>query len=697
MNNYMLAVLISCCFISGLSTAKTANLVPDSSVSSISQKPWLRKNLPDNALLYARIPSIWNILSYKEDSFKYALGNQRFTQSIEKLQHSSGSLIASADKKMQPWLHLLIAQINGPIELALLPSAALPELLVTASIHLASQSELQQLLEKLKKQRIISGEAAPLQEGAGLLKANIGNVPYRWDKTNNRLHLLVRLGGSTVADLDSKLAQLSPNQKSPMLANEQQMDSSQQGLYLWLNNTLAYPWYQSMLRSQNHAALQMLSLEEIKSVAISAGVRDQKGRLKLQIEAPTTGVIRSIIPTNANTLDIATAGEPNLSVLLALPSKAQFAVLENAVQQNSRNTAEYTAFKAKFMQNVGFNIEDIFAAIGPEFVALADDAGEYGLLKIRDLQQFNVILAALKKQPGVTFKSQQVSGIEINHLKFPGLTSLITPAKGDQQQSIDSLFSHSKSHLYWQREGDFMVLASLPQILIDRALNSEKVNLAQWYKETQRQDVSGSAIAISGSIAQAPRRIYYSYLEALQILADLMQVEIDPFSLPSAKQLSLAQKGALGLQLDSTQEVISLEISFESTPADVLLAAPVMGTFTTVGVLGAIAIPAYQDYLFKAELASVHSKIQVLKDNIAVSYQQSGQFPDQARRDEMLAMIAPAAQYRLDVVVNTGAIITTFKNKRGKFIKWMPVVNKQQIDWQCSTNLPSALIPAQCR
>ncbi|NQZ32835.1 MAG: pilin [Oceanospirillaceae bacterium] len=697
MNKYMAAVALSCCFFSSFSIAKTTSLVPDTSVSSITQKPWLRANLPDNTLLYARIPSIWNTLSYKDDSFKYALGNPSFTQSMQKLQISSQTLIESADKKLKPWLNLLIAQINGPIELAVFPGTGMPELLVSASINLSSESDLQLLIDKLKKQRLIRGEAAPLKEGSGLLQANIGNVPYRWDKENNRLNLLVRIGGGTVADLDAKLAGLKPNDNSPMLANEQQMDSSKQGLYVWMNNTLAYPMYKMMLPSQNMAALQMLSVEEIKSVAISAGVRDQKGRLKLQIEAPTTGVIRSIIPTNSNQLDVVTAGEPKVALLLAIPSKEQFAVIESALNNNPKRKKEYQGFNAKLSENFGFEIEDIFAAIGSEFVVVSDDVGEYGLIKIRDEVQFNTILEGVKQQSGVTFESKEIAGIQINYLKFPGLTSMLAPGKSAKKpQLLDQVLNNSSTHLYWQLDGEFLVLASLPQVLIDRQLATEKVNLGQWYKETQRQDISGSTLAISGSIEHAPRRIYYSYIEAMQFLADVSQTQLDTFSLPSAKQLSLAQQGSLGLQIDSTKESLSLELSFESTPMDFLLAAPIMGTFASVGILSAVAIPAYQDYQFKANLASAQFVTQVLKDKVAAAYLSNKQFPNQQLRDEMLLSIEPAAQYRIDIIADVGEILMTFRKPRAKFIKWTPVVNEERIDWQCTSNLKADLRPKQC-
>ena len=46
-----------------------------------------------------------------------------------------------------------------------------------------------------------------------------------------------------------------------------------------------------------------------------------------------------------------------------------------------------------------------------------------------------------------------------------------------------------------------------------------------------------------------------------------------------------------------------------------------------IGILAAVAIPAYQDYVVKAKLSKVQSTIDPIKLALAMYYQENGQFP----------------------------------------------------------------------
>ncbi len=47
-----------------------------------------------------------------------------------------------------------------------------------------------------------------------------------------------------------------------------------------------------------------------------------------------------------------------------------------------------------------------------------------------------------------------------------------------------------------------------------------------------------------------------------------------------------------------------------------------------IGILAAVAIPAYQDYVVKAKLSKVQSTIDPIKMALALYYQENGSFPD---------------------------------------------------------------------
>ncbi|MDP1635461.1 MAG: prepilin-type N-terminal cleavage/methylation domain-containing protein, partial [Gallionellaceae bacterium] len=47
-----------------------------------------------------------------------------------------------------------------------------------------------------------------------------------------------------------------------------------------------------------------------------------------------------------------------------------------------------------------------------------------------------------------------------------------------------------------------------------------------------------------------------------------------------------------------------------------------------IGILAAVAIPAYQDYVVKAKLSKVQSTLDPIKMALAMYYQENGSFPD---------------------------------------------------------------------
>ena len=48
-----------------------------------------------------------------------------------------------------------------------------------------------------------------------------------------------------------------------------------------------------------------------------------------------------------------------------------------------------------------------------------------------------------------------------------------------------------------------------------------------------------------------------------------------------------------------------------------------------IGILAAVAIPAYQDYVVKAKLSKVQSTLDPIKNGLALYYQENGSFPNQ--------------------------------------------------------------------
>ena len=684
-----------------LALAKTTNIVTDTQVTQLTKNPWLREKLPPDTLLYARIPSIWSSISYKEDSFKYALGNKSFTETIKSIQKASTQWIAKADAEIKPFIALLAGQLNGPLEIAVVAHGPMPQLMITASLDYADSQPLQLLIDSLIKAKLVKSEIEKMQGGSGLLLTDLGPTPYRWDQQNKRLNILVALGGAKLAALDSAFDALTENPDSPMLANEQQMDSSNQGLYLWFNNEAAFPLYQGMTPKPILQKMQLFGVADMKSLALSWGVRDKKGRIKLQLEAANSGLLRKMLPVNNNKLSVLTAGEPNLTTLLALPSAEQFSSIEEMLMQMASDTSSYQQLKVAMLEKLGFSIEDMLAAVGPELIGVSDQSGEYLAIRIRDSESFTAIIDKLSQLPGVEKKQQKINDTLTTYLKLPSMFDETNTAEIQElPYYVTDILTKVSTHLYWQVEGDFLIMADLPQVLLDRKMQLSQQSLGQWLSNSQHQDLSHSTVAISGSIDHAPRRLYYTYLNAIQALADITGAKIDPFSMPSAQQLSLAKQGTLGLQIDSSEQHMAIELTFESTPADILLSGQGMASMAGIGILAAVALPAYQDYVLRAKTSQALHVTSELKRLIADFYLTQGRYPDSQEIQKIDLAPYFSDAYSIQLQADSGVILILFGTaefSQVQTIQLTPNASEQQISWQCSSDLALSSLPQMCR
>ena len=92
-------------------------------------------------------------------------------------------------------------------------------------------------------------------------------------------------------------------------------------------------------------------------------------------------------------------------------------------------------------------------------------------------------------------------------------------------------------------------------------------------------------------------------MQCLVLLGDVAQKPIDLFTFPTATALNLPIDGAYGFQLDMPGDQIGLELTFENNPTEFLAENNGVATVAIVGILAAVAIPAYADYLKRAKVS----------------------------------------------------------------------------------------------
>ncbi len=127
-----------------------------------------------------------------------------------------------------------------------------------------------------------------------------------------------------------------------------------------------------------------------------------------------------------------------------------------------------------------------------------------------------------------------------------------------------------------------------------------------------------------------------------------------------------------------------------------------------IGILAAIALPAYQDYITRSKITELISAAQACKTSVTEYYQSANAFP---------ATIASAActdqptKYvlSLDVAPNTGVITVTARTgpqaidpkAAGTYVLAPTVLASGALDWSCNaaagSTIPIKYLPTICR
>lgn len=123
-----------------------------------------------------------------------------------------------------------------------------------------------------------------------------------------------------------------------------------------------------------------------------------------------------------------------------------------------------------------------------------------------------------------------------------------------------------------------------------------------------------------------------------------------------------------------------------------------------VGILAAVAIPAYQDYTIRAQVSELVALADGAKVAVAESYQTNGAFPTTnaaagyagASGTYTASVAIGAAGIITATSVNTTAINTAVRNMT--FILTPGVGTNNSITWTCTAGtIPAQYRPANCR
>ena len=143
-----------------------------------------------------------------------------------------------------------------------------------------------------------------------------------------------------------------------------------------------------------------------------------------------------------------------------------------------------------------------------------------------------------------------------------------------------------------------------------------------------------------------------------------------------------------------------------------------------IGILAAIAIPAYQDYTIRAQITEGLNLASDMKAAVAESFAQTGAWPANNNTVGISTVAGTkSGKYVSDVQINTGSIVITFggvqanSNINGKALVLQPTTSPNgDVIWNCgykaaigstspaagavaatATNVTPKYLPASCR
>jgi len=133
----------------------------------------------------------------------------------------------------------------------------------------------------------------------------------------------------------------------------------------------------------------------------------------------------------------------------------------------------------------------------------------------------------------------------------------------------------------------------------------------------------------------------------------------------------------------------------------VFIVAAVMGLIALVGILAAIAIPAYQQYVVRAKVYSVREAVVPLQVRIEQYARTNKQLPVQGT--EISRPGGPLAKHIAAMVVGPGGVVTVRMSKdagpvAGKTVVFTPVLAGDAVHWICrGGTLEDRYLPKECR
>ncbi len=609
--------------------------------TGIADRARLIDRLPENTIAYLRLPSLWGLAGApKSSALGKGLNTQANRDAISALQGRLPEVLAADMGQLAPVLTLLLETLRSPLEIALVGDGPQPleaDLVIEGRFDFETVAELDAAMAEIAdKAGLLKLIDTAEGDGPGQLLATMFPIFYDFDPQTRRARFLT--GMNTSAEGLAASHDWQPPTQSPMRDYERQIDASGLGFFQWADMTRLGPMMRQGLDAEQLAQFEALGVFATRELAMGYGSSGGKARLAVIAEGQGGRVWDLSLPAS-DAIDFRSSGAPDFVVGLALPGNDW---LEQALDSLGGETeAELAEASARLEEEIGLDLAAVIDTLAGRMVLVDDANGTYLVHEGGGIERWNQFWDALARRFDIEQSSTDVGGTRIHHLVIPGID--IADDIGDMRENNPGLaFIMSRSmqigtHLFWMEEGDRILIAAVPQVLMARLDHPGDVAVGEWLSEsgveTERAGIFGAL-----RIGDAPRRNYYYYIGSLLALADMLDADIDVSGFPTARELDLPDTGTVGFAVDYAQGRLGATLAFENHPGDLFYAGG-MSAVAALGVVAAIAVPAYEDYRARAELATAYASTADFRGRVARHVSEQGGLPPSTAAADWAAAI----------------------------------------------------------
>ncbi len=681
---------------------------------SISDQATLVAKLPQEALLYMRIPNLWGLLnSPKKNSLHAALSSEANQVGTQKLQKGVASLVASKFGPMAPAINFFTTNLRSPLEMAVVAGKtgdpASIQVVLSGKLAYESLEAFNTALQQVTAMHPLAQWIKPADsQQPGQIMVGPANLQFSFDTTSQRM-LFVGALSLTPEQFTVIQDWKGSDQPHPIEKLENRIDSERTGLMVWANVEMAAPIIKPIMPPKLATTLEDLGVLSSQQFGFGFGSASGKGRFLIAATGDK-GLVWELAPPPVVAPEFNTAGIPDLLLAINLPTYTWVIKLidEIARQQGDDPQTVLDEANAGLIKNIGIDLKTLVDGISGSYFFVFDRNGSYIVHQNAQPIPQESLNKAIAEKLKVRIEEKTVKNVSLSHMIIPSIMNengALMEDANSPEETLMAMYQSMNSHIYWVTEGKNRVYAEIPQVLLDRHKFPSDVKLAEWLKQTGA-DFNHTLFYIMANMDNVPRINYYAYLSLLNALGDILGQPMDLTEFPSARELGLPESGIFSFQLDYTNQQLGAGLTYESHPTELFYGGGgAMGAAAVAGIMAAIAIPAYQDYIIRAEVATAMMAVAPLKQKLEKHIQTKGTLP---KGEVAKSFIQPIQDNNLDAIYfdeTVGGIVLDFsaQSKKGDDSKiyFFPETDEKSgmLIWSCQADggLNEKHLPRSCR